>query len=59
MEVTDMHILRWNKIKIITINLHHVLSIVMMDDPAVFTNFVKNTLRVTTQKTVDVITNFV
>ena len=30
-----------------------------MEDPAVFTNFVKNTLRVTTQQMIDGITNFV
>ena len=28
-----------------------------MDDPAVFTNFTRNTLGVTTQRTIDVITN--
>ena len=31
----------------------------MMDDPAVFTNFVRNTPRVTTQQIIDVITKFV
>ena len=39
--------------------MHHVLSTVMMDDPAVFTNFVRNTLEVSTQQKNYVITNFV
>ena len=56
MEVTNVHLLRRNKIKIITINLHHVLSTVTMDDPSVFTNVVRNILGVTTQLTIDVIT---
>ena len=30
-----------------------------MDDPALFTDFVSNTLRFTTQQEIDVITNFV
>ena len=54
-----MNLLRQNKSKSLTINLHHVLSTVTLDDPAVFTNFVRNTLMVTTQRTIDVITNFV
>ena len=53
MEVTNVHILRWNKSKSLTNNLHHVLSTVAMDDPALFTDFVRNTLGVTTQKTID------
>ena len=56
MEVTNVHLLRRNKIKIITINLHHVLSTVTMDDPSVFTNVARNILGVTTQLTIDVIT---
>ena len=48
-----------NKNKILTINLHHVFSTVTMDDPVVFTYIVINTLGVTTQKTIDVIMNFV
>ena len=59
MEVTNVHILRWNKGKSLTINLHHVLSTVTMDDPAVFADFVRNSRRVTTQQTIDIITNFV
>ena len=59
MEVTNMHILGLNKSKSITINLHHVLSKVTIDDPVVFTNFLINTLRVTTQRKINVITNFV
>ena len=39
--------------------MNHVLSTVTMDDPAVFTNFVINTLTVTTQQKIDVIMNFV
>ena len=39
--------------------MHHVLSIVTMDDPEVFSDFARNTLRVTTQRTIDVIKNFV
>ena len=39
-------------------NFHHVLSTVRMDDTEVFTNFVRNTLWVTTQQTIVVITNF-
>ena len=58
MEVTNVHLLRLNKIESLTINLHHVLSTVKMDDPEVFTNFVRNTLRVTTNQTIDLITNF-
>ena len=48
MEVTNMNILICSKSKIITINLHHVLSAVSIDDPALITNFVRNTLGVTT-----------
>ena len=59
MEVTNMHILRRNKSKSLTINLHHTLSTVTMDDPVVFTDFVINTLRFTTHKTIDLITDFV
>ena len=59
MEITNVHILRWNKSKSLTINLHHILSTVIMDDPAVFTKFVINTLRVTNQQKINVITNFV
>ena len=59
MEVTDLHILRWNKSQSLTINLHPVLSTVTMGDPAVFTDFVINALGVTTQLTIDEITNFV
>ena len=59
MEVTDVHILRLNKSKILTINLHHVLSTVTMDDLEVFADFMKNTLRVTTHQNIYVITNFV
>ena len=59
MEVTNVHLLRLNQIKSLTINLHHVLSIVTMDDPAVFTDFLRYTLGVTTQKKIDVIINFV
>ena len=58
MEVTNVNLLRWNKSISLTINLNHVLSTVMMDDPAVFTYFVRNTLRFTTQQKNDVITNF-
>ena len=57
MELTNMNILGQNKDKSLTINLHHVLSTVTMDDPAVFTDFVRNTLGLTTQRTIDVITN--
>ena len=57
-EVNNMHILRWNKIKSLTFNLHCVLSTVTMDDIAVFTAFVRNTLGVTTHQMIDVITNF-
>ena len=39
--------------------MNHVLSTVMMDNPEVFTDLLRNTLGVTTQKTIDVITNFV
>ena len=39
--------------------MHHVLPTVTMDDPAVFTNFARNTISVTTHKKVDAITNFV
>ena len=59
MEVTNVHPLIWNASKSLTINLHHLLSTVTMDDPAVFTNFVRNTLRVNTQQIINVITNFV
>ena len=59
MEVTDVHILRWNKSKSLTIDLRHVLSTVNMDDPAELTNFVINNLGVTTQQTTYVITKFV
>ena len=59
MEVTNVNILRWNKSKSLTINLHHVLSAVTMDDPAVFADFVRNSRRVTTQQTIDIITSFV
>ena len=58
-EVTNVHLLILNKDKIITINLHHVLSTVMMGDPAVFTNSVRNTIGVTTHQKVDVVKNFV
>ena len=54
-----MHILRRNKSKSLTINLHHIFSAVTMDGPVVFTDFMRNTLRVTTQRTIDVIMNFV
>ena len=59
MELTNVHRLIWNKSKSLTINLHRVLSTVTMDDPAVFTNFVRNTLGVTTQRKIHVMTNFV
>ena len=59
MEVTNVYILRWNKGKSLTINLHHVLSTATMDDPAVFTDFVRNTLGVTTKWTIDIIANLV
>ena len=59
MEITDMHISRWNKRKSLTNNLNHIFSRVTMDDPAVFMGFVRNTLRVTTQRTIDLIKNFV
>ena len=59
MKVTNVHILRRNKSKSLTINLHHVLSTVMMDNPAVFTNFLRNTVGFTTQKTINVIANFI
>ena len=39
--------------------MHHVLSTVAKDDPAVFTNFVINTLGVTTRQKIDIIMNFV
>ena len=58
-EVTDVHILRWNKIKSLTINLHHVLSTVTMDDQEVFTNFLRNILGITNNQTIDTITHFV
>ena len=58
MKVTNVHILIWNKNKSLTIHLRHVLSTVTMDDPAIFTDFTVNTLRVTTQQKIDVITNF-
>ena len=58
-EVTNVHLLRWNKGKILTINLHQVLEKVTVDDPEVFTDFLRNTVRVTTQKTINVIMNFV
>ena len=35
------------------------MSTVAMDDPAVFTNFMKNALGVTTHRTIDVIKNCV
>ena len=54
-----MQILRRNESKSLTINFHHVLSIVRMDNSAVFTNFVRNTLGVTNQQKIDVITNSV
>ena len=38
--------------------MNTVLSTVAMDDPAVFSDFVRNNLVVTTQWTIDVITNF-
>ena len=38
--------------------MYHVLSTVTMDNPAVFTNLVRNTLRVNTQRTIGVIKNF-
>ena len=41
MEVTNVHLLRWNKGKSLTANLHHVLSTVTIDDPELFTNFRK------------------
>ena len=53
-----MHILSWNKVKSLTINLHHVLSTATMDDPEVFTKLLMITLGVTTQQTIDVMTNF-
>ena len=59
MEVTKVHTLIWNTSKSLTIILHHLLSTVTMDDPAVFTNFVKITHGVTTQQTIDVNVNFV
>ena len=58
-EVTNGRILRWNKGKNLTINLHHVFSTVTMDDPAIFTGLTINILRVTTQKTINIIMNFV
>ena len=39
--------------------MHHIFSAVTMDGPVVFTDFMRNTLRVTTQRTIDVIKNFV
>ena len=59
MEVTNVHFLRRNKSKSLTINLNHVLSTVTMDDPLVFTDLVRNTLGVTTHQTIYVIMNFV
>ena len=59
MEVTNVHIFRWYTSNSLTINLHHDLSTVTMDDPELFTEFVRNTLKVTTQWTINVITNFV
>ena len=44
------------KSKSLSINLHHVFSTVTMDDPAVFTNLIINTLGVTNQQTIYVIT---
>ena len=59
MEVTNVHILILNKDKNLTINLHHVLSTVTMDDSVVFIDLVRKTLRFTTQQTIDIITNCV
>ena len=59
MELTNLHILRLNKGKLLAINLHHILSTLMMDDPEIITNFLINTLGINTQKTIDLITNFV
>ena len=59
MEVTNVNILRRKKSKSPTINLHTVLSTVMMDNPAVFTDLTRSTFGVTAQKSVDVITNIV
>ena len=39
--------------------MHHALSTVTKDDPAVFTNFMINTLGVTNHKIIDVIKNSV
>ena len=39
--------------------MHNVLSTVTIEDSAVFTNFVRNTLGVTTQITIYLIKNFV
>ena len=58
-EVNNMHLLRWNKGKSLTINLYHVLLTSTMDDSVVFTNLMRNTLRVTTQWIINAITNFV
>ena len=59
MEVTNVHIIRWNKIKSLTINLHHLFSTLNMYDLAVFTYFARNNLGVNNQQTIDVIMNFV
>ena len=59
MEVTNVHLLRQDKSTSLTINFHHALSTVTMYDKAVFTRFLRNTLRVTTQQTIYIITSFV
>ena len=39
--------------------MHQALSVATMYDKAVFTNFMRNSFRVTTKQKIDVITNFV
>ena len=43
----------------LTINLHHTLSTVVMDNPAVLTDFARNTIGVTTKQLIEVIINVV
>ena len=59
MEATNVHILRRNESKSLTINLHHIVSTGTLDDPAVFTDFVRKKIGFITQQTIGVITNFV
>ena len=59
MEVTNVNILRWNKIQSLTINFHDVFSSVMMENPALFTNFMRNILGVTAHQTINIIKNSV